>query len=200
MDKTMNDYFGPGNTTGVGWSSAARPVLSTVGYAKLTSFITMPQDQLLTSGNPFTGFFPVYSYLVDAKHNKGVVAGNSYDGRVYHQAPEARLNSQWQAVSAGDGYIYLIDRKFNKALVAGANFDGRVYHQDHNGQTHAQWILEPGTVAGAWLIKNRKHAKYLVTGDNADGQVYLQDHRNRSNAHWQIGVQTHPVMQFYGGN
>lgn len=204
----MNAYFGPLTTTfpwssaffGGGSNSAVRPIPSAAAANAapqlVMNWLSAPRNQLATSTH--TAFLPVYNYFCEVKHNRCFVSGNVADGQIYHQAPEERLNAQWQFVPAESGYYYIYDRKHGKALVASDNGDGMVYHQDPAGRPNAQWKLEPGQVAGTWFIVDRKWNKYLVSGDIADGRVYHQPHNNRANAQWILAAQQAPVMQLIG--
>lgn len=132
----------------------------------------------------------VYRILEDCKHSQAIVAGDNYDGNIYHQIAGERLNAQWVMRFAetvnGIDYYYLQDRKHDKFLVAGDNYDGRVYHQDHAGRLNAQWATMWGPAGDSVLIIDRKHGKCLVAGDNDDNNVYHQDPNGRTNAYWKI--------------
>jgi len=69
-------------------------------------------------------------YIVDAKHGRSIVAGDRYDGHIYHQDPTGRPNGKWvlEPVSGQSGVFFIRDTKHNKYIVAGDNYDGRIYH------------------------------------------------------------------------
>ncbi|MBL9103714.1 MAG: RICIN domain-containing protein [Myxococcales bacterium] len=126
--------------------------------------------------------------LVDGKHGLQAVAGDVYDGRVYHQAPAGRRNAQWEFTPGSLAGCWTIrDRKHGKCLVAGDVYDGRVYHQDAGGRANAEWRLvatadDPST----FHVVDRKHGKALVAGDAADNHLYHQDPQARANARWRV--------------
>jgi hypothetical protein len=39
----------------------------------------------------------------DKKHNKALIAGDNYDGNIYHQDPGTRLNAEWVLTMVADG-------------------------------------------------------------------------------------------------
>ncbi|MCB9308339.1 MAG: hypothetical protein H6565_17215 [Lewinellaceae bacterium] len=85
---------------------------------------------------------PGYYHIIDLLHGKALVAGNNYDGRVYHQAPQGRKNAEWKLVKTDTLDVFEIyDAKHGKALVAGDNYDGRVYHQAPNNRLNGRWKL-----------------------------------------------------------
>ena len=57
-------------------------------------------------------------YIIDAKHGRSLVAGDAYDGRVYHQDPTGRANAKWELLplNGSDSGYYLIEeiRKLEK--------------------------------------------------------------------------------------
>jgi hypothetical protein len=106
---------------------------------------------------PLSGNFKTDELLiVDMRHMKCMVAGDSYDQHVYHQASEGRQNARWILepvlkdgqpvfhIEAGKSHkvFYIRDMKHNKYVVAGDIADSNVYHQPHEGRTNAQWTLE----------------------------------------------------------
>ena len=47
-------------------------------------------------------------YIVDAKHGRSIVAGDTYDGNVYHQDPTDRPNAKWELEPTQAEGFYLI--------------------------------------------------------------------------------------------
>ncbi|QJR15327.1 RICIN domain-containing protein [Usitatibacter palustris] len=133
----------------------------------------------------------------DAKWANAVVAGTVYDGKIYHQPPQAAGNFKWdlEPVPREAGYYYLRDNSHGRYLVAGDAYDGRVYHQFHNGRDNAKWRFEPVPGSpGQYFIKDKKHGKGLAAGDAfVDGNVYHQDPTGRANAKWVLVKTAAPV-------
>ena len=52
-------------------------------------------------------------YIVDAKHGRSIVAGDRYDGHIYHQDPRDRPNAKWLLipVHGQPGYYFIRDTK-----------------------------------------------------------------------------------------
>ena len=50
-------------------------------------------------------------YIVDAKHGRSIVAGDNYDGHIYHQDPRDRPNAKWLLipVHGQPGYYFIRD-------------------------------------------------------------------------------------------
>ena len=69
-------------------------------------------------------------YIVDAKHGRSIVAGDNYDGRIYHQDPRDRSNAKWrlEPVPGQHGFYYIKDAKHHKCIVAGNRYDRNLYH------------------------------------------------------------------------
>ena len=90
---------------------------------------------------------PDYYLIRDTKHNKYIVAGDRYDGHIYHQDPNNRSNAKWRLVlftdDYGSGTYYLMDKKHNRAIVAGDVADNSVYHQHPNRRPNAHWAIVP---------------------------------------------------------
>jgi len=57
-------------------------------------------------------------YIVDAKHGRSIVAGDRYDGHIYHQDPTGRPNGKWvlEPVSGQSGVFFIRDTKHNNTL------------------------------------------------------------------------------------
>ena len=144
-----------------------------------------------------------YFYLIDGKHKKAIVAGDNYDGRIYHQDPNGRSNAKWKSTELYKQELvyksdankpvvryfsyYLSDGKHGISIVAGDNYDGRIYHQWPLGRPNAEWIFSP--IIGkknVFHIYDLRHRKFIVSGDNYDGNIYHQDHNNRLNAEWTL--------------
>lgn len=127
--------------------------------------------------------------LRDEKHGKFLIAGDVYDGHVYHQdrdkEPGKQHNAWWvlEVVSPDQGICYVRDVKHGKCLVAGDVYDGHVYHQDPDGRANALWqrVQAPD---GTYYLRDMKHRKCLVAGNVYDERVYHQDPNDRSNAMW----------------
>ena len=88
-----------------------------------------------------------YYHIRDTKHSKCIVAGDRYDGNIYHQDPNNRLNAKWRLVPFSDAYgsetYYLQDKKHNRVIVAGNVADNRVYHQYPQSRPNAHWAIVP---------------------------------------------------------
>lgn len=129
-------------------------------------------------------------YFTDQKHQKCMVANDNYDGHVYHQDANKRLNAMWvlEPVNAKEQTYYIRDVKHGKCLVAGDVYDGYVYHQDPNGRPNAVWKMLPldSPAVETYQICDTKHGKYLVAGDNYGGQLYHQYPDNRPNSLWKL--------------
>ena len=83
-----------------------------------------------------------YFYLEDRAHKKCLIAGDKYDGKLYHQDPKDRLDAQWK-ITPGSifGTFILTDRKHDKAIIAGDKYDGKLYHQAAGDRSNAIWTL-----------------------------------------------------------
>jgi hypothetical protein len=127
-----------------------------------------------------------YFYLEDQAHHKCIIAGDKYDGVVYHQEHKGRDNAQWRFVDTGDGYYYIYDRRHGKAIIAGDKYDGHLYHQAPKGRANAQWKISEGSNPGSFILTDRKHGKALIAGDKYDGRLYHQAPGDRSNAQWTL--------------
>ena len=134
----------------------------------------------------------MYFEIKDVRHDKGLTAGDVYDGNLYHQVPDNRKNAQWKFVNLGHGYYHIFDLKHNKALVAGDVYDGHVYHQDPHGRLNAEWKLVNTETPGIYRIVDRKHNHTLVAGNIYDGNVYHgsvseeDTPDSQSNAFWKL--------------
>ncbi|WP_299461626.1 RICIN domain-containing protein [uncultured Microscilla sp.] len=123
-------------------------------------------------------------YIVDYKHYKGIVAGDNYDGKLYHQNPNGRENAKWEfiPVKRTNGY-YIKDKKHGKCIVAGDNYDGKLYHQDHGNGDNAIWEVYQAE-SGFYYLRDLKHKKCIVAGDNYDGKLYHADPEILQSACW----------------
>ena len=130
-------------------------------------------------------------YIVDAKHGRSLVAGDRYDGHIYHQDPMGKSNAKWvlEPVSGEPDYYLIRDTKHNKYIVAGDRYDGRIYHQDPNNRSNAKWRLVLFTDdygSDTYHLMDKKHNRTIVAGDVADNNVYHQHPNRRPNARWAI--------------
>lgn len=125
-------------------------------------------------------------YIKDVKHQKYLVAGDNYDGKVYHQSGINRENAKWvfELVEPSPmddpniTYYHIYDLKHKKYLVAGDRYDGKVYHQDPSGRKNSLWTITLSKTAsghGGFKITDALHQRALVAGDNYDGNIYHQD-------------------------
>ena len=130
-------------------------------------------------------------YIVDAKHGRSLVAGDRYDGHIYHQDPRERPNAKWvlEPVHGQRGVFLIRDTKHNNYIVAGDNYDGRIYHQRPNNRPNAKWRLVPfadSFGSTTFHLVDLKHGRAIVAGNVADNKVYHQPPHCRSNARWAI--------------
>ena len=130
-------------------------------------------------------------YIVDAKHGRSLVAGNTYDGHIYHQDPIDRTNAKWvlEPISGDPNYFFIRDTRHNKYIVAGDTYDGRIYHQLPNNRQNAKWMLVPFTDtygSTTYHLIDQKHRRAIVAGDTADNKVYHQYPNRRPNARWAL--------------
>ncbi|MEZ4474583.1 MAG: hypothetical protein R3F60_28110 [bacterium] len=90
-----------------------------------------------------TGYDAIY-YIRDQKHGRYLVAGDEYDGTVYHLHHEDRRNAQWmlEKVDSQPECFYIRDMKHGRYLVAGDDDDGHIYHQPHSDRLNARWKFE----------------------------------------------------------
>jgi hypothetical protein len=126
--------------------------------------------------------------IYDAKHYKNIVAGNNYDGRIYHQDALNRPNAEWSLEATGEVDTYYIrDNKHGGYIVAGDNYDGHLYHQFNKDRSNAKWekIPAPQGLGWFWLV-DKKHSRAIVAGDNYDGHLYHQYPNFRANAAWKF--------------
>ena len=127
-------------------------------------------------------------YIVDAKHGRSIVAGDTYDGHLYHQDPTDRPNAKWvlEPTSTAD-YYYIKDIKYNQYIVADDNYDGSLSHQPHNGRLNAMWrmvVVTDTYGSKSFYLFDMKHDKAIVADDVENNKVYHQDPNGRSNARW----------------
>lgn len=120
-----------------------------------------------------------------------LVAGNVYDGRIYHQDPIGRSNGKWvlEPVSGEPEVFFIRDTKHNKYIVAGDRYDGRVYHQLPNNRSNAKWRLVPladNYGSKTFHLIDQKHNRAIVAGDVADNNVYHQYPDRRPNSRWAL--------------
>ena len=130
-------------------------------------------------------------YIVDAKHGRSIVAGNHYDGHLYHQDPFGRPNAKWllEPVHGQPGFFFIRDTLHYRYIVAGNNYDGRRYHQDSGNRPNAKWRLLPFTDtygSTTYEIFDQKHNRAIVAGNNADNNLYHQWPDLRPNARWAL--------------
>ena len=130
-------------------------------------------------------------YIVDAKHGRSIVAGDHYDGHIYHQDPRDRSNAKWllEPVHGQPGFFFIRDTRHFKYIVAGDNYDGRLYHQDTYNRPNAKWRLLPfRDIHGSetFEIFDQKHNRAIAAGNNADNNLYHQYPDLRPNARWAL--------------
>ena len=130
-------------------------------------------------------------YIVDAKHGRSIVAGDRYDGHIYHQDPRDRPNAKWLLIPVRwqPGYYFIRDTKHWRYIVAGNRYDGRLYHQEAQNRRNAKWRLVPfGDKIGSVTFElwDQKHNRAIVAGDRADNHVYHQYPNRRPNARWAL--------------
>ena len=128
--------------------------------------------------------------IIDAKWGRAIVAGDNYDGHLYHQDPRNRDNAKWMLIPAGGhaDYYNIKDMKHGMYIVSGRNYDGHVYHQSGADTPNARWRVEKvvdknGLGLTAYLI-DEAHGKAIVAGDQEDNHVYHQNPGDRPNARW----------------
>lgn len=145
---------------------------------------------LLSITTPHKIWAQQYAYLKiedSQQEPKAVVAGDVYDGKIYHQDLKNRDNGKWQFVPTSDGFYNIIDIRHNRAIVAGHNYDGKIYHQEASNLPEAQWkLVEKGD--NKFHLIDKKHGKALVGGNVYDGKLYHQDPGLRSNAIWNLTI------------
>ncbi len=125
--------------------------------------------------------------ITDLKHHKSLVAGDSYDQKVYHQDPQGRLNAVWTVyiVDEKQGTCLIRDNKHARCLVAGDSYDEHVWHQEDQRRPNALWLKVKDLSSNAFYLKDLKHGKCLVAGDSYDERgLYHQDPDGRANALW----------------
>ncbi len=129
-------------------------------------------------------------YIVDAKHVRSLVAGDHYDGHIYHQDPRHRLNASWILEKTETaGVFHIRDLAHQKYIVAGDKYDGHVYHQDQQGRLNAKWrtvMVSSKNGIDTVQLLDLKHHKAIIAGDREDDNVYHQDPHNRLNACWAL--------------
>ncbi|PVW13200.1 RICIN domain-containing protein [Marixanthomonas spongiae] len=145
---------------------------------------------LVSFGASFSAIAQEYAFIKiedSSEKPKAVVAGNTYDGKMYQQELKNRDNGKWQFIPTGDGYYNIVDVRHGKAIVAGDRQDNNVYHQDANNRDNAKWKLVK-RANNKFHIIDKKHGKALVGGNVFDGNLYHQDPGLRSNALWNLTV------------
>jgi hypothetical protein len=141
--------------------------------------------------------------MYDVSNNKYVVAGDVYDGSVYHQDANDRANSYWMAdyTDTAKTSFYIRDLRHGKAIVAGDTYDGKLYHQDPKGRQNAIWTKVPvPNQRNVFYLQDLKHHKCIVAGNTYDGNLYHQDANGRQNAMWNLLTVTANVRSgpFFG--
>ena len=143
-------------------------------------------------------------YIIDAKHGRSIVAGDRYNGHIYHQDPADRPNAMWklQPIKNEPGYYFIRDTRHYKYIVAGDNYDGNlVYHQDANNRPNAKWRLVPFMITDSYgsttyEIRDLKHNRAIVEGDVANNNVYRQIPDGSPNAFWAVIPNTLDAVYF----
>lgn len=123
-------------------------------------------------------------YIQDTKHGKFLVAGDNFDGNVYHQEHHGRPNAVWHFLECGDGYYFITDKKHQKELFAG-DTKGKINHKPHGHKDQAKWKLTQ-ELAGVFSITEKKSGKGIVAGEVFDGQVYHQEPNGRPVGLWRL--------------
>lgn len=150
--------------------------------------------------------------LVDYKHGRALVSGQSFDGSVYHQDVEQSLvlrnrPEQWwtlhvaqplyyEKITKGpackfpqDGIFRLDDAKHRKSLrwKDGNHGDGYRYEA-------AEWRIELADrkECSVWLV-SRDGSQLFAAGDGYDGRIYAKPNnpewRAKANARWRFDLQ-----------
>jgi hypothetical protein len=124
--------------------------------------------------------------IYDAKHFLYIVAGNTYDGNIYHQPHQNRENANWTLIPTGEPETYYIqDGKHLAYIVAGDTYNGHIYHQYNLNRENAKWRKIPDPIREGWYwLVDKKHFRAIVAGD--DGNLYHQYPQFRENASWKI--------------
>lgn len=128
----------------------------------------------------------IYFYIKDVKHQNYLVAGDTYNGSIYHQGDKNRDNAKWKFELVESSpmddpnvtYYRICDLKHKKYLVAGDRYDGSVYHENHNGRKNSLWAITPSKTYsghGGFKITDALHGKCLAAGNRLDGSIYHQD-------------------------
>ena len=133
----------------------------------------------------------------DAKHDNSIVAGDAYDGNLYHQSPDYRMNAKWffYPVPNHPGYYYIIDAKHKRGIVSGINYDNHVYHQDVWDRDAAMWKVEPSRLPnteGYYTFTDMRHERSIVAGDVYDAHLYHQYVDGRRNGIWRLTLVMNP--------
>ena len=83
-------------------------------------------------------------YIVDAKHGRSIVAGDHYDGHIYHQDPRDRSNAKWllEPVHGQPGFFFIRDTRHFKYIVAGDNYDGRQMQSGISCPTETSMVVK----------------------------------------------------------
>jgi hypothetical protein len=116
--------------------------------------------------------------------NRCIVAGDTYNGQVYHQVPNGRTNAIWVMLPQASGGFHIMDMNHKKCLVAGDSYDGHVYHDDPKDRPNALWDML--TTEAGISFRDRKHGKFISRGDNEDGNIYHQDDSGRHPISWRL--------------
>ena len=114
-------------------------------------------------------------HIADRMYFRSLVAGNTYDGHVYHQPSNGRVNARWvlepaldaagnpvaSPVDDGDSTVYhLRDALHNAYLVSGPTANGQVLQNPDKSSPNAMWTLEPVLQAdGTPAVKQDPNSK-----------------------------------------
>ncbi len=141
-------------------------------------------------------------WLEDRKHQKNIVAGNIYDGNVYHQpAVPTQLNSLWavEPVPGSDEWVYLFDLKHGQYLNVHEGSDQNMQHGTPEIWDEACFRLTECGNDGAYIyyhLQSRYGDKGVVAGDNYDGHLYYQPLQPpRLNAEWRQQAVSNPSFE-----
>ena len=115
----------------------------------------------------------IYYEIHDVRHNQGIVGGDNYDGYIYHQPPNGRLNAQWKFVhpnTAPANYFQIIDKKHGRALYAPGN--GACGHAAILDTDPYLWRLEDVDGRGVIFKIRNKRGDYLTATTDDQNNLY----------------------------
>lgn len=115
----------------------------------------------------------IYYEIHDARHNQSICGGDNYDGGIYHQPANGRLNAQWKFVhpnTAPANYFQIIDKKHGRALYAPGN--GACGHQTITDTDPYLWKLEDVDGRGVIFKIQNKRGDYLTATTTDQNNPY----------------------------